>query len=106
MFWIIYGANGHLAAFDRDDNTLSGWRPSSREVDADPVMFTALLEDRDGTMWFGTQNRGILKLDREGRRFIRYTSEPSEPYSLSDRRVNVLYQDREELIWAGLNQFS
>jgi signal transduction histidine kinase/ligand-binding sensor domain-containing protein len=104
VFWIIYGSDGQLGAFDRGGNTLSIWRPSSGQADADPVMFTALLEDRDGTMWFGTQNHGILKLDRVHRRFIRYTSEPSDPNSLSDRRVNVLYQDREGLIWAGLHQ--
>ncbi len=104
VFWIIHGANGQLAVFDREGNTLSAWTPSSRETVADPVMFTSLLEDRDGTMWFGTQNHGILKFDRDRRRFLRYTSKPSEPHSLSDRRVNVLYQDREGIIWAGLHQ--
>lgn len=104
VFWIIHGVDGQLATFDRGSNTLSIWKASSRHADADPVVFSALLEDRDGTMWFGTQNHGILRLDRIHRRFIRYTSEPSDPHSLSDRRVNVLYQDREGLIWAGLHQ--
>lgn len=106
VFWVVYSANGQLAVLDRAASTLSTWIPASPDTAADPVIFTSLLEDRDGTMWFGTQNHGILKFDRERRRFVRYTSSPAEPHSLSDRRVNVLYQDREGIIWAGLHQSS
>ena len=103
-FWIIHGADGQLAVFDRTANALTTWKPSSIDAAADPVMFSSMLEDRDGTMWFGTLNHGVLKFDRLRHSFVRYTSDPSEPHSLSDRRVNVLYQDREGLIWAGLHQ--
>lgn len=104
VFWIIHGAEGQLAVFDRTASELSTWRPSSSDADAGPVMFSTMLEDRDGTMWFGTLNHGVLKFDRGQHRFIRYTTDPTDPHSLSDRRVNVLYQDQEGLIWAGLHQ--
>jgi signal transduction histidine kinase/ligand-binding sensor domain-containing protein len=105
-FWIIYGTDGRLAAFDKAKNTLSDWLPVAEgsSIARSPILFSTMLEDRDGTMWFGTLNNGILKFDRDQQRFIRYIARPSDPDGLSDRRVTVLYQDREGLIWAGLHQ--
>ncbi len=104
VFWIIHGADGRLAVFDKSANALTTWQPTPVAAGGDPVMFSSLLEDRAGTMWFGTLNHGILKFDRDRDRFVRYTTDPSNPHSLSDRRVNVLYQDQEGLVWAGLHQ--
>lgn len=102
--WMIYGADGQLATLNPEGSVLSTWRPISKNADAGAVSFSTMLEDRDGTMWFGTLNHGILMFDRGRQRFVRYTARPSDPNSLSDRRVTVLYQDREGLIWAGLHQ--
>ena len=59
VFWIIYASGNGLATFDRATNTLT--RYSFAEGDpigpADPG-FYSLLEDRDGTMWFGTGGAG------------------------------------------------
>src|SRR5262249_6926873 len=98
-FWIIYGTDGKLGIFDREANTLSTWLPVAEGSGATgPILFSTMLEDRDGTMWFGTLNNGILKLDRDKQRLVRYMARPFDPDGLSDRRVNVLYQDREGLI--------
>jgi ligand-binding sensor domain-containing protein/signal transduction histidine kinase len=103
-FWIISGTDGQLAVFDKQTNTLSNWLPIAEgSSTTSPILFSTMLEDRDGTMWFGTLKNGILKFDRDQQRFIRYMARPSDPDGLSDRRVNVLYQDREGLIWAGLH---
>ena len=105
-FWIIYGTQGRLAVFDRRTSTLTNWLPvpETRTATATPIFFSTMIEDRDGVMWFGTLSHGILKFDRGPQRFIRYMARPSDPDGLSDRRVSVLYQDREGLIWAGLHQ--
>jgi signal transduction histidine kinase/ligand-binding sensor domain-containing protein len=104
-FWIIYGTDGQLVVFDRRTNTLSKWLPTAEgSGTTSPILFSTMLEDRDGQMWFGTLNNGLLKFDRDQQRFIRYMARPSDPEGLSDRRVTVLYQDREGLIWAGLHQ--
>ncbi|MEO7998755.1 MAG: two-component regulator propeller domain-containing protein [Gemmatimonadaceae bacterium] len=103
VLWIIHG-DGQLSVLDRSANVLWNWQPTSADADVDAVAFGAMLEDREGTMWFGTQNHGVLKFDRAQNRFVRYTSDPTNPHSISDRRVNVLYQDREGLIWVGMQQ--
>jgi signal transduction histidine kinase/ligand-binding sensor domain-containing protein len=104
-FWIIYGTDGQLAVFDRQTNELSDWLPTPEDSSGTShVSFSTMLEDRDGTMWFGTLTNGILKFDRDQLRFIRYKARPSNPDGLTDRRIIALYQDREGLIWAGLHQ--
>jgi Two component regulator propeller len=63
----------------------------------------ALLEDHEGTMWFGTAIAGLLKFDREHRRFISYHNLPGDRDSLVDNRVIALFEDREKNIWVGMH---
>jgi len=59
----------------------------------------AILQDRHGFMWFGTQS-GLNKFD--GYRFTVYNQEPQQnPYSLSSGSVHCLYEDSNGKIWVG-----
>jgi len=58
----------------------------------------AVLQDRDGFMWFGTQN-GLSRFD--GYRVINYRSVPGKPRSLSNSWVRVLHLDRHGRLWLG-----
>ncbi len=66
-----------------------------------------VLQDRQGFMWFGTQD-GLNKYDGFG--FVVYKPDPQSPLSLSDNRIESLYEDRAGVLWigtrnGGLNQF-
>ena len=61
-----------------------------------------MLEDRNGTLWLATHGAGLLKFDRQQRRFIRYRNDPGDPNSLRPKRGLDLFTDREGSIWAGL----
>ena len=63
-----------------------------------------MLEARDGTMWFGTGAEGLLKFDREHRRFLRFKTDRLNEQSIADDRITSLLQDREDNIWVGLHQ--
>jgi signal transduction histidine kinase/ligand-binding sensor domain-containing protein len=52
-------------------------------------------EDREGNLWMGTIESGLLRL-RDGR-FTRYTTADG----LSSNRITTIYQDREGIIWVG-----
>ncbi|MCA1247048.1 two-component regulator propeller domain-containing protein [Massilia sp. MS-15] len=58
----------------------------------------AMLQDRDGFMWFGTQN-GLSRFD--GYRVINYRSVPGKPRTLSNSWVRVLHLDRHGRLWLG-----
>ncbi|MDJ0837312.1 MAG: two-component regulator propeller domain-containing protein [Acidobacteriota bacterium] len=58
----------------------------------------SLLKDRDGFLWVGTQ-AGLHRFD--GRRFLVYQNDPTEPGSLSNDYVFRIYQDSAGVLWVG-----
>src|SRR5262245_25039731 len=51
----------------------------------------AIVQDRTGFMWFGTNN-GLNRFD--GYNIVAYRHDPTNPYSLSGNFVEALYEDR------------
>ncbi len=103
LFWIFHDHSNALQVLDRDSNILTQYvlyDPKS----PGPVFagVRAMLEDGNGALWFATNGAGLLRLDREHRRFIRYRHSSSDPYSLFQDSVISLFRDRENLMWAGL----
>ncbi|MES1258396.1 MAG: two-component regulator propeller domain-containing protein, partial [Acidobacteriota bacterium] len=103
--WVMDG-KGNLGIFDRHRNQWSRFSFDSADgtTGTSGSEVLAMMEDREGTMWFGTANRGLLRYDREHARFTGYTTHPGDNETLPDNRVIVLSQDREGNIWAGLHQ--
>lgn len=58
----------------------------------------SVLQDRDGFMWFGTQN-GLSRFD--GYRFVNYRAMAGKPRALSNNWVRVLHLDRHGRLWLG-----
>ncbi len=58
----------------------------------------AVLEDRDGTFWFGTNNAGLIRFrDEPSATLTRYTTADG----LSSNIINAIFQDREGTFWIG-----
>jgi ligand-binding sensor domain-containing protein/signal transduction histidine kinase len=97
VFWIFHGPPNTLAALDRKSNTLTYYAFPKRE----PTMMkvTAMLEDQKGVLWIATHGLGLLKLDREHGRFIRYSNVPEDPESIPQDKLDALFADREGNIW-------
>jgi hypothetical protein len=57
-----------------------------------------ILQDRRGFLWFGTED-GLNRYD--GYTFKVFKPDPEDPYSLSDRWINTLYEDRAGNLWVG-----
>ncbi len=67
----------------------------------------ALLQDRHGFLWFGTQD-GLNRYD--GYDFVVYKNDPDDPNSLSLNSVLALHEDDDGTLWigtwgGGLNHF-
>jgi ligand-binding sensor domain-containing protein len=63
----------------------------------DDVVY-AILQDRQGFMWFGTGN-GLARYD--GYQFNVYQSDPRDPASLAHDRVYTLCETRDGELWVG-----
>jgi signal transduction histidine kinase/CheY-like chemotaxis protein/streptogramin lyase len=56
------------------------------------------VQDRDGFLWFGTQD-GLARYDGVGFRVFRH--DPSDPASLTSNDVSALLVDRDGRLWCG-----
>ena len=104
VFWVIYGSLGYIATLDRETNRLTRldheWkvgRPQENQA-------YCMLEDSNGTMWFGTARGGLMKFDRQNHYFVSYRHDPDDPEAIGDNRVIALFEDREGNIWTGFHQ--
>jgi signal transduction histidine kinase/ligand-binding sensor domain-containing protein len=105
VFWIFYGDDGVPGILDRKSGQIIRFQLKSdagRNRKSNRIY--AMMEDRDGNMWFGSSDSGVLEFDRAHRRFISYGNHPGDSDSLSDNRIVTLFEDREGTIWAGLHE--
>jgi ligand-binding sensor domain-containing protein/signal transduction histidine kinase len=103
MFWLYHASARVIAVFDPKTNTLTQYSFYERKS-PNPVLtgINTMLEDRNGTLWLGTNGAGLLKFDREHRSFIAYRNNPVDPESIGQDSVISLFEDREGNLWAGL----
>src|SRR5260370_42543934 len=95
-FWIIFGSGNGLMVLDRKTNTLTRYSlydEKSGQAIEDGVY--AMLEDQDGVLWLATSTAGLLKFDRERRRFVRYRNFPGSTDRLEGEHLTTLFEDRE-----------
>jgi signal transduction histidine kinase/ligand-binding sensor domain-containing protein len=104
VFWVIYGSLGYIATLDRRTNRLTRFDYDWKVGPPGENQAYSMLEDSNGTMWFGTANAGLMKFDRQNRCFVSYRHEADDPETIGDNRVIALFEDREGNIWTGLNQ--
>jgi signal transduction histidine kinase/ligand-binding sensor domain-containing protein len=97
IVWIASARDG-IAFVDRQRSKLTFLTPASGS-DLEPGAW-AILEDRHGALWIGTEH-GLLQLDRDRERFVRYRNDPTDPSSLPADWVLALFEDREDGIWVG-----
>ena len=104
--WIYHVSGNPLAVFDRKTNTLTQFS-FHEENSPGPALtgITGMLEDQNGALWLSTNGAGLLKFDREHRRFIRYRNSLADPESLAQNSVHQMFNDREGIIWVSLGGF-
>jgi ligand-binding sensor domain-containing protein/two-component sensor histidine kinase len=103
VFWVICGSLGQIATLDRKTNRLTRYEYEWKVELAQANQAYSMLEDSDGTMWFGTA-AGLMKFDRRNRCFIVYRHDPDDTETIGENRVAALFEDREGNIWTGLHQ--
>ena len=104
VLWMTFSYGYGLARVNRDSGTLTFYSLDGTGKDNTLQSGArSIVESRDGALWIGTTSSGILKLNRERTRFVRYRNNPADPDSLSGDQVHGLFLDREGNMWAGTN---
>jgi len=86
--WVVAGNTLYRMHGDE----LRAWRTLPRAG-----RITALLQDGYGTLWLGTENRGVLRVGEDG------VEQVGRGMGLPEGRVAVLFEDHEHSLWAGVN---
>lgn len=83
------------------------------EIDGKNIAYTpkSVHVDREGNIWAGTQNKGLLRFDHEKQIFIHFAGMQSGPVYLSDDWILSLFMDSKGVLWVGtktggLNRFN
>lgn len=63
-----------------------------------PGLVTALVQDRDNTLWVGTNTIGLHRWDPGLRRFVVI---PADPHQSASKEVSSLFQDHSGTLWVG-----
>lgn len=63
---------------------------------------TAIAQDSQGRMWFGTYTNGLNLLDDwQGGHFTRFLNDPGDPLSIGYNHIEALLFDSRENLWVG-----
>jgi PAS domain S-box-containing protein len=104
VLWMTFSYGYGLARINRESGTLTVYSLDGTGKDNTlQAGARSIVELGDGTLWIGTTASGILKLNPERTRFVRYRNNPADPNSLSGDQVHALFLDREGNMWAGTN---
>jgi ligand-binding sensor domain-containing protein/signal transduction histidine kinase len=97
-FWIVT-AEG-LSKFDRKLQIFENYTVAT--VPGQPFLANILDLSYDGrSLWMGTENGGLIRLDIGSGEFTNFIYDKNEPASLSDNSIWSVYRDRHGRIWIG-----
>src|SRR5262249_20704567 len=71
----------------------------THSLDGPPVW--QVYEDRGGTLWVGTFDGGLQRLDHEGRWVATFRHDTRQPTSLSGDDVRAILEDQAGHLWVG-----
>jgi signal transduction histidine kinase/ligand-binding sensor domain-containing protein/DNA-binding response OmpR family regulator len=109
ILWIgtFYGGLNRLVPGDNEKSAPSFFHYSHNPNDPKSINSVfSICEDNSGNIWIGTFGRGLNKLvqskkNKYNPNFIHYENIPSDPTSLSNDAVRVIYKDNNGNLWIG-----
>ncbi|MCP4158028.1 MAG: histidine kinase [bacterium] len=77
------------------------FRDCSLKIDTKKYVLDVLYKDRNGILWFGTRDNGLVKVDEKSGRTTTYRHTPDNPRTIPCNAVTAIYQDRSGMLWLG-----
>lgn len=63
-----------------------------------------ILEDKNGMVWIGTRDYGLISYNETTNQFNHFNFEPQNELGLSSNHINALFQDDFNVLWIGTAQ--
>jgi ligand-binding sensor domain-containing protein len=99
--WI--GTETGLARMDTGGVFIAVRSSAEKQGNIPAVPVKALLQDDEGSIWIGTYGNGIDIWSEGSQRYVNYTYDYNNPYSLKNNEVLSLFKDFSGIIWVGSN---
>ncbi len=90
--------SGGLNFFDVEKKTFSNFIPKINSRESQTIK--SIINDGKGNLWLGTRN-GLYIFNKTTHKFIHYSSDPLNPYSLSNNNIQIIYRDNKKNFWLG-----
>ena len=105
VLWVGSEFVGGLSALDVKSGEFTRYSFHSEQPGGQSVAgVTDIYEDRDGVLWLGTLDTGLLKLNRERKQVMRYARQAGNPNGLHDNAVKTIFEDAEGVMWVGTQE--
>jgi ligand-binding sensor domain-containing protein len=98
--FIWFATEDGLNRYDGYSFTIFKYDPHDKNSIADNFIWT-IYEDRNGTLWAGTNSGGLCRFNYEKENFLTYRNIPGDTNSLILNNVRAVYEDSHGNIWVG-----
>lgn len=95
---------GGVLRYDKKTKTFKGIDLYLNDLKLEPYQIMAILEDNSGNIWLGTHGDGVIRLEKKGGAWKvaqQYRKLSSNKKNIDNDFVNVIYKDKDGLIWVG-----
>ena len=76
------------------------WNTPASKILSNAVILS-MLEDRDGNLWMGTENKGLFLYNPKDNTLVHYAPDSKKVEGLPAYSIWSLYQDRTGIVWIG-----
>ncbi len=98
---IWLGGNNGLNKIDKNYKTTHFSKIENDNFSITSNVISCGYKGKDGTLWFGTENNGLLEFNNKTNRFSHYESLANLKNGLSSNKVFSILQDNSSTIWVG-----
>lgn len=95
---IYFGGGGRVCYFDEAKKAFEPLKINNKVIEGD---FNAIVSDKDGFLWIGSENNGVLCIDRKRDRLTHYKHHPDKKGTLISNNIQSLYKDSQNRVWIG-----
>jgi len=105
ILWIATFNNG-LTSYNKKKNRFIHYchdpdNINSISTNNMPFSPQILFVDRNNSLWVGTENGGLNRLDQERKSWVRYFHDPENQNTISNNTINSIVEDNDGMIWVG-----
>lgn len=108
--YFLLGTKKGVIKFDPKTRTFTQFFSKKEDQEMIGNSVICLLEDSFGTLWIGTEDRGLLSYDSAAGKLRKFESSPCDLKTINGNNISCIFEDHQFRLWigthgGGLNQY-